>query len=113
MISFFDSVTIDDAARLNSYFGEDVVYTQHGGSARTLTLTVSREAPTIVAETNVKSAGLTLFLPRSSDATVGVLSIDIGGDRFNLASRIGGTAADHSIASIVSQDAAGWLLRLR
>lgn len=94
-------------------FGEEIVYRPRSGADRTFSVVPDRSPPAPIGGAGHYTPSLVVFVPNSTDATKGVASIDKDGDKIVIAEREGGTAREHLIAEIVSQDPGGWTLRLR
>lgn len=112
----FDSWTQQDAqlfASAELFGGETVTYTPKGGMARTINVVVYRQEPSAVAPTSHPAPETHVFIPYSTDPTKGTTSVNKGGDTIRVSDREGGEAFDRVIASIINQDAGGWLVKLR
>lgn len=112
---------IADAEAILDEWGEDVVYTPRGGTARTIVAVVERSRPDAIPGA---SAGMSPSLviramnratAKADDGYGGVLAsaVDKGGDTVALAVVQGGTAQTRRIAAVVSQDEAMIGLELR
>ena len=107
IISDYDAESFVD----DDVFGESVTYTPVGGVAKTINANVIRAEP--FDRNGVPGArrdGLTVFI--RNHATLGVTSIDTGGDTIAVAPRYGGAAKTYQVKGPVQQDAGMWRLEL-
>lgn len=114
MANEFDQVLIDTAADYLAVFGETVTYWPAGGGSRSITAVVNHERPEGLDGAPHGSAPL-LAIEVANDSTSGISSneVDTGGDKVELAVRIGETAQKRLIKKIISQDAGMMRLELR
>lgn len=89
---------------------ESVTYTPRGGTAVTFDANVSRDVPILADSGDGYVPSIQVFV--RNHATLGVTSVNTGGDTVTIAERRGGTARTHQVREVLEQDAGGWLLRL-
>ena len=89
----------------NAFFAEAVTYKPSGGSSRAITVIVDREIDQSLPAFAQAAAPLLRVTARNS-ATEAITpdELNTGLDEINLPRRIGETARDFTIASLVSQD---------
>lgn len=100
------------AGTLNRHLGESVTYTPKGGVAKAINAIVTRD-PVQYAGAN----GQVVALPRSievlADATLGVATVNVGGDMVALKENVGDTAnKTYTVRRIIDQTGGRWLLGL-
>jgi hypothetical protein len=90
---------------------ESVTYTPKGGAARTIKANVFRFSAERIPGS---VAGFAPYaeLVISRDATLGVPTVTVGGDKVAIAVREGGSTQTYTISDIVNQDSASWTLRV-
>ena len=112
--SDFETDLIDGTADFLSEFGEDVKYLPRGGGEREITAVVDREA---VAEFAGSGQGQSLIIVVivANSATTGIATseVDTGGDKIELAMRLGETVKQRRITKIIGQDAGMLTLEVR
>lgn len=84
---------------------ESVTYDTFGGERLTVNVNVMRNSP--VEENGYIVRQLRVFLTRAD-----VASVNVGGDRIEIAHRRGEDPRSHVVAEILEEDAGGYLLRL-
>ena len=112
-MGLLDSILAADAQAFADpdLFGEPVTYTPKGGAPVAVNAVVYRLPPTLIPGTaSVAAPSIEVFVPRG---VAGIVALDKDGDRITVAARIGDAPKPHPIAEIVSQDAGGYMLRLR
>lgn len=100
------AIDLTDAGGFFTDFAETVVYCPRSGVRRSVQAVVDRSPPQDLSEAaGVAGAGIQVHVRNS--ATLGIASseLDIGGDRIELALRLGATAQARPISRLVSQDA--------
>ncbi len=116
-MSIFDDILNADAAIFADPDlmpgGEAISYTPHLGVARTINANVERDPPTDIADTAGGGAAGLIMVFVQKHATAGVSSVNVGGDSFSIAPRVGGTARVYKVVQIISQDTGGFRLLLR
>lgn len=114
MANEFDQTLIDTTADLLAVFGETVTYWPASGGSRSISAVVDRERPADMDGAPHGSAPL-LTIEVANDSTSGISSneIDTGGDKLELAVRIGKSAQKRLVKKIISQDAGMMRLELR
>jgi hypothetical protein len=90
--------------------GEPILYRPKSGASRTINAVVDRFTPQQVAGTPV--AAPKLIIHARNHATLGVTSVDQGGDAFDVAEQFGGTATRRMVAKAILYDG-GWTITLR
>lgn len=91
---------------------ETVLFTPYGSTAREIGANVNRNPPSLIDGAKTIAAGMIEVFIRNH-ATLGATSINRDGDKISVAPRKGGNRVPMQIVEIVSQDAGGWVLRLR
>ena len=114
MANEFDQMLIDTNADFLAVFGETVTYWLASGGSRSITAVVDRERPADLDGAPHGSAPL-LVIEVANDSTTGISSdeVDTGGDKIEVAVRIGESAQKRLIKKIISQDAGMMRLELR
>ena len=114
MSVFTDRLAADLVPDLLDEFGETVTYRPRTGDARSITAIVERGGPADLAPAAGGVAPL-LRVRVANDSTTGISSdeIDTGGDRIDVAHRVGVAATTRPIVRIIEHDAASLLLELR
>lgn len=99
-----------------AHFAEEVTYLPAKGTARVISAVVDRSPPTTLPEIPGRSNAVTQFnIEVENDPSTGISAdeLDTGGDRIEVAARVGGIATSKSIRRIVSQDDGMIVLEVR
>lgn len=83
------------------------------GVSYSFSVWVTRKVPSVVAGTQASAPDLAVFIPKTSDTTKGLPSIDLGALAVTVSDREGGDATEHRMRSVVSQSPGGWWISLR
>ena len=114
MTNEFDQALIDSKDDFLTTFGETVVYWPRTGGSREITAIVGRDRPDdLDGVPHGQAPRLTINV--ANDETDGISSseVDKGGDKVELAVKIGETAQQRRITKILYQDAGMMKLELR
>lgn len=111
-MTFKDQLKKDSAAVFfnTSHFGEEIVYTPYGGSAKTIRAMVNRNPSDPMAEGGQRTMENTIEVFISTDATHGISSITLGEDKVQVADDIGGAVRKYTVQRIIAQDEGMWQL---
>lgn len=115
-MGLLDDVMADDsrfAFADADVFAESVTYKPYNAATRTFAASVHRKGKTNVPNTPQWSDECEVFVPYSATSTVGVTSVNVGGDKISFPAQPGGTARDWQVVAIAQQDKGGWLLKVR
>lgn len=103
-----------------SDFAESVTYKPHNfpgatvRANRTINAVVIRQAVAVLAEDgDVVVDGFEVHVANSATKGIASDEIDTGGDRLSFPSKDGGTAGDHSILRVITQDTGMLVLECR
>lgn len=110
----FDDLLVDTTDEFLETFGEDIKYLPAGGGQREIVAIVDRGQPApLDGAPHGHSPLLTISV--ANDSTTGISSseIDTGGDKVELAVRIGETVQQRRITKVLSQDAGMMKLEIR
>lgn len=110
MTAFADKVTERLAPRLIDVHGEDVTYTPFGGSPSVIGAIVTRR--TLTPQPN-QSPNYALYEVELTVSQAVLTSVNIGGDRVAVLSRVGGASKTYAVAAILGSDGGMWRLALR
>lgn len=105
-----------DAASLKALgdFSETaIIRNTRTGDTYTIPVWVTRKVPTPVPGTQASGPELMVHITKSSDATEGLPSIDVGALAVTISDREGGTATEHRTRAVESQSPGGWWISLR
>lgn len=94
-------------------FGEQIIYTPKGGTAKTIPALVDRQRITPAGEDTGRALLNQVEIVIANDAENGVISINKGGDVASLPERVGGTAISWAVVDILGQDEGVWHLLLQ
>lgn len=115
-MGLLDDVMADDARYAytdSDVFGEAVTYKPYNASTRSITASVHRMGRTPIPGTPQFSEECEVFIPYSATTTVGITTVNVGGDKISFPAQPGGTARDWQVVGIAQQDKGGWLLKVR
>lgn len=92
--------------------GETILYTPKGSTTPlTINANVFRHGPQQVGGVSQAYApSIEIYIP--NNATTGVTSVNIGGDKVTLPERKGETAKTYNVQEILEQDGGMWKLRI-
>jgi len=108
----FDAEAMQFTFANSDIFGEEITYTPYQSSALTFDAVVMRDAP-FINDGGAATLETIIMLPRSTDNTVGVNSINVGGDTSTFKANIDDAISKtYHVAEILSQDGGSWVLRL-
>jgi hypothetical protein len=105
---------LTDAAHFVSTFGETVTYRPAGGGTRQIKAVVERAVPGALGaaphgQAPVKAIGVI----NSDTSGISGAELDIGGDRVDIADKVGGTAQTRPIVEQLTADSGMLRLRVR
>ena len=114
-MGLLDDVLASDAQFIvdTDGFGESIVYTPRGGSARTVNAIVVRRIPGQLDEAPSESLAEDIEVHIRNHDTEGVTRVNLGGDMVTLARRIGETPVELQVYQIIDHDTGMWHLRCR
>ena len=114
MANEFDTLLTETASEFTDVFAEDVTYWPRAGGSRAIKAIVSRQTPEQLPG-EARAHGMTITVTVENNATSGISSseVDTGGDKIELARRIGETPIKRAINKILNQDAGMMELELR
>ena len=117
-----DSVLASDAEMFLAEWGDEIIYRPAGGTARTILAVIDRNPPAGISESPSGGIGKSITIDVANRATSvdddeygGISSdeVDTGGDKVDVALRIGLTAQSRMISRVLSQDAGMMQLEVR
>lgn len=94
-------------------FAESVTIKPYNGTPKPIKAVVFREELQPFDMTQGRGLTKTCHVIISKDATLGVASVDKGGDKISFAETEGGTAIDWRVVDIISDDFGAWNLTVR
>lgn len=99
-----------------AHFAEDVTYIPRKGTARVVSAVVDRSPPQALSEIPGRTNAVPMMMIEvENDVSTGISAdeLDTGGDRIEVAIRVGGLQESRAIRRIVSQDEGMIVLEVR
>lgn len=110
----YDTDIIDGSGDFLSEFGEDIKYLPNGGGEREIRAVVDRELPAeIPGAGQGQSSVIIIIVANSATTGISASEIDTGGDKVELAMRMGETVKQRRITKMIQQDAGMLTLEVR
>lgn len=110
----FDELLEDTVSQFLDEFAEDIKYLPAGGGQREIRAIIDREPPTdLDGAPHGQAPRCTITVANNSTTGISSSEIDTGGDKVELAMRMGETVQQRRITKIASQDAGMMTLEVR